>query len=254
MTLISRDRADKKRRKRNWSRLCRQETSVGQFKALSTVRERGSSIFLGNSLCQVVLIYRGQLRQMSNCVVGSKVSVHPGRTSVYYRSLSSLTSFLCFLEITTRVHILITLNRNLAQTQLCYADLLVTQGLQTTILSSHLWLCLSSGLLFSGYPIKILYAFLISHMHCTRATNFILLHLPTVITSHEEHRLWSSSLCNFLHPPFTSFHLAPNNSLRTLLSQGEKSGLADEAYQRAVNINPLKTDSESESESELLYD
>jgi hypothetical protein len=34
----------------------------------------------------------------------------------------------------------------------------------------------------------------------------------------EEYKLWSSSLCNFLHPPVTSSLLGPNILLNTLFS------------------------------------
>jgi benzoyl-CoA reductase/2-hydroxyglutaryl-CoA dehydratase subunit BcrC/BadD/HgdB len=39
------------------------------FKTLKMAKEKPPSIFLEDSLCQVAVIYRGQSRQMSNCVV-----------------------------------------------------------------------------------------------------------------------------------------------------------------------------------------
>jgi hypothetical protein len=59
---------------------------------------------------------------------------------------------------------------------------------------SHLYLGLPSGLSPSGFPIKILYAFLISPMRSTWPVN--LLDLLTLIIFGEAYKLWSSSLCS----------------------------------------------------------
>jgi hypothetical protein len=53
-------------------------------------------------------------------------------------------------------------------------------------------------------------AFLISHMRATYPTHLTIFDLIILIISIEEHKLWSSSLRNFLHPPVASSHLDPN--------------------------------------------
>jgi hypothetical protein len=71
------------------------------FKTLSMTTDRQPSIFSAKCLCQVVVIYGGQPRQMSNCVVGSKLPVHSGQAAICYRSLSALANFLYFPEVIT---------------------------------------------------------------------------------------------------------------------------------------------------------
>jgi hypothetical protein len=43
-------------------------------------------------------------------------------------------------------------------------------------------------------------------------------HTNNLIISGEQYKLWSISLCNFLQPPLTFFHLGPNILLGTLYS------------------------------------
>jgi hypothetical protein len=69
---------------------------------------------------------------------------------------------------------------------------------------SYVCLGLPSGLFPSGFPTKILHAFLISSMRVTWPGHLILLDLIILILFGEAYKLRSSSLCSLFQPPATS--------------------------------------------------
>jgi hypothetical protein len=83
--------------------------------------------------------------------------------------------------------------------------------------SSHLRRGLLSGLLPSGFPTNTLYTFFSSPMCSTCPAHLIPLDLICLMISGDKYKLWSSSLCNFLHYPVTSALLGPNILLRNIL-------------------------------------
>src|SRR5215469_7037452 len=86
------------------------------------------------------------------------------------------------------------------------------------ILSSHLRLGLTNGLLPSGFPTSTLCTPLSSPIRATCPAHLILLDLTTRTILGKEYRSFSCSLCNFLHSPVTSSLLDPNTLLNTLFS------------------------------------
>ena len=72
--------------------------------------------------------------------------------------------------------------------------------------------------LSSGFPIKILYAPLLSPICGTCPAHLILLDLINSVIFAEEYRSFSSSLCSYLHSPVTSSLLDQSILLSTLFS------------------------------------
>jgi hypothetical protein len=89
-------------------------------------------------------------------------------------------------------------------------------SLTSILLSSHLRLCLQSGLISSGSSTKIMYEFLISSMRATCYTHLILLHLITVIIFGEACKLWSSYSCSLLQHTVI-FSSAPYSQTQSML-------------------------------------
>jgi hypothetical protein len=78
--------------------------------------------------------------------------------------------------------------------------------------SYHLFLGLLWGFFPSDFPFKVLYTFLISPMHATYPTVFILLDSIVLIIFGEKYKLWSYLLCNFLWLFVTSSFVFPVSS------------------------------------------
>jgi hypothetical protein len=78
------------------------------------------------------------------------------------------------------------------------------------VLSSNQRLVLPGVLFPSGFPTKALCAPLLSPIRTTCPAYLIVLDLITRIVLEWQYRSLSSSLCNFLHFPFTSSLLGPN--------------------------------------------
>ena len=87
------------------------------------------------------------------------------------------------------------------------------------ILSFYLPLGLPSGLLPSGFPIKILFAPLLSPVFATRPSHLNILDLITGRVFGSEYRDHSFLLCSLLDSPVTSSLLGPNFLPSTLFSK-----------------------------------
>ena len=86
------------------------------------------------------------------------------------------------------------------------------------ILLSHLRLGAPNCLFPSGFPIRILYATLLSPIRATCPAHLIILDLITRRIFSDWYRSLSSYLCSLVVFPITSLLLGPNIFLTTLLS------------------------------------
>jgi hypothetical protein len=84
--------------------------------------------------------------------------------------------------------------------------------------SSHLSFCHPSSHTPSGFPTKLLYTSLSSPIRATCSAHLILLDFICLMISGDEYKIWSSSLCNYLHSRVTSSRFGPNILLKTLSS------------------------------------
>jgi len=105
---------------------------------------------------------------------------------------------------------------------------------------SCLCLGLSIDLFSSGFPVKILRAFLILPIRATSSSHLVLLSLINIIIYEEEYKLLVSSLCSFLHQPLTSCFLVPITFLGTLFSNTVfPAGRETKCYTCIKRVNSL---------------
>jgi hypothetical protein len=86
------------------------------------------------------------------------------------------------------------------------------------ILSSQLYLGHLSDVLASTRFTRTLYILLFVLMHSTCLGHLIILQLIILAICGDEHKLRSSALCNFLHPPISSYPLGLYNLISSLTS------------------------------------
>ena len=89
---------------------------------------------------------------------------------------------------------------------------------RSILISTHLHLGLSSGILPCSFPTNTLYTPLSSTIRATCPAHLILLDFITRTILGEEYKSFSASLCNLLHSPVTSSILGPNILLNTMFS------------------------------------
>ena len=104
------------------------------------------------------------------------------------------------------------------------------------VLSSHLLLNLSKGLLPVSAPVKIFKALLPYFILATWPAHLILLHLITLSILGERYKPSSSSLWNLLHSPFSSL-LDQSTRLRIVFSNIRSQ--ASQPYSTTGNIMVL---------------
>ena len=110
------------------------------------------------------------------------------------------------------------------------------------IIILYLHLGLPSGHVPSGVPNNILYAFLSFLTQATCPTHLILLDFITTVTSWEQHKWWSYSLHNFLHPHSTSNFLHSCSPWHTVNTPSQSSLNVRPSFTSKWRTTPKMTD------------